>query len=105
MKYIKLYENIDWDWVEEENDNKLNIKVYELNFDEFNDLIKRLKIGDRYLFDVIIKNEEYNNIKGEIKYLNRFIGIEFDEYVNGHDGNGIGKKGIVGFFNIHKLIN
>jgi hypothetical protein len=38
MKYIKLYENIDWDWVEEENDpisdkfNKVEEKILKREF-------------------------------------------------------------------------
>lgn len=101
MKYIKKFENIDWNWVDEEESyfSIIDIDINKLNKDEYEQLLKNLKVGDRYIFEFYVNGQYYNNKKGEIKYLGgqyNIIGIEFDEViVHGHNGSGfyIGASG------------
>jgi hypothetical protein len=94
MKYIKKFENIDWNWVDEEESyfSIIDIDINKLNKDEYEQLLKNLKVGDRYIFEFYVNGQYYNNKKGEIKYLGgryNIIGIEFDEViVHGHNGSG-----------------
>jgi hypothetical protein len=95
MKYIKLYEDINWnDWDnEEEND--------ELIFDLDNKLyppFKNIKINDRIEF--IVNNKSYFATVIGIPIVKNILNIcltfEFDDFINGHDGyfnQNIGKNG------------
>jgi hypothetical protein len=86
MKYIKLYEDIDWeDWNEEENS--------ELIFDLDNypyPLFEDLKINNRVEF--IYKNKSYFATVIN-KYHSKYLTFEFDDYIDGHNGWNIGKQG------------
>lgn len=85
---MKKFENIDWNWVDEEESYYIDIN--KLNKDEYEQLLKNLKVGDRYIFD-FYNGQYYKDKKGEIKYLggrNNIIGIEFDEVIDGHGGSG-----------------
>jgi hypothetical protein len=85
MKYIKLYEDIDWDdWNEEEK--------IELIFDLDNKIyssVEDFKINDRVEF--IFKNKSY--FATIIYYKkNHYLTLEFDDYIDGHNG-GVKNKG------------
>jgi hypothetical protein len=95
MKYIKLYEDIDWeDWDEEEN-----VENTELIFDLDNKsypLFKDLKVNNRVEF--IYKNKSY--YATIINKNEKLFTFEFDDYINGHDGD-IGKPGHCWYYEIN----
>jgi len=84
MKYIKKYENIDWEWIDEEENDDEYININNIDSDNFH----KLKINDKIKINILNKE-----LKGKIIYSNRNITIEFDEYINGHNGYGKGKQG------------
>jgi len=73
MKYIKLYEDIDWDWVDEENEpvsdkfNKVEEKILKKEFPVIVRIHKKydyefIKLLDKYSIPNIGKEEYYNEI-------------------------------------------
>jgi hypothetical protein len=85
MKYIKLYEDINWDdWNEEEENSEL---IFDLD-NEIYPLIKDFNLNDRVEF--IFKNKSYYATVIEKSVT---ISFEFDIFINGHSNNGKGKSG------------
>jgi hypothetical protein len=86
MKYIKIYDDINWNWLDEEENDDEYININNIDSDNFH----KLKINDKIKINILNKE-----LKGKIIYIGKNITIEFDEYINGHDGNGkgVGKKG------------
>ena len=88
MKYLKLFEDIDFteDW-EEEDESPINIKD-----------IKELKLGDRVMCDNMgwgtgAGSSSRTNKEGtviDVKPITQ-VGIEFDDNINGHTCYGQGK--------------
>ena len=80
MKYIKEYKEIDWEDFDYEESYGGWVKVntpYELS------------IGDIVKCSV----RRRNNKIGKVVRIGNTIGVEFDEYINGHDCSGKGKNG------------
>jgi hypothetical protein len=104
MKYIKLYEDIDWeDWDKEENSEE-NIKfIFDLD-NEIYPLSKNLNVNDRV--KIKFNNESYYaTIIGF--HRRKYLTFEFDNYIGGHNGykyyNQVGKEGYC--WNIYDLDN
>jgi hypothetical protein len=76
MKYIKLFENIDWDWVDEENEpisykfNKLEEEILKNNFPiiirihiKYHDELIKLLLYYKLFDNMLISNHIYNQYK------------------------------------------
>ena len=83
MKYIKLYEDIDWDNWDTEERNEL---IFDLD-NKIYPLIKDLNINDRVEF--IFKNKSYYATiinKSNSADYGEYFTFEFDDNINGHNG-------------------
>jgi hypothetical protein len=75
MKYVKLYENIDWNnWDDEEKDNNINLEEYIIKYDNLKqciDIAKKLnKMGyPVYNYDELL-NSKYIGYSNFIFYEN-----------------------------------
>jgi hypothetical protein len=86
MKYIKLYEDINWeDWNEEEKETEF---IFDLDNEIYSSYIN-FNINDKV--KIIFKNKSYY---ATIIYYkkNHYLTLEFDDYIGGHNGD-IGKPG------------
>jgi hypothetical protein len=102
MKYIKLYEDINWEWVDEEigdidlkylRNNKIPIKVYKKNWETFvYDVFKQIKLdirrlkkfsyGDDYIYIWLYDNGYYLGQKSIELYLdNKEYSHDIDKVV------------------------
>lgn len=106
LKYLKLFDNINWEFEDEEIDNKLEfpINLKELSHKEYKELLKILKIGDKFLFKfnkstLDLQKDSFTQSIGKIvdiidrtsKIDDGVITIEFDKNIDGH-GGGLGTR-------------
>jgi hypothetical protein len=78
MKYIKLFENIDWDWMDEEESDIPD--EFKGNEDFYKFLVDNNAL-DKFLYNLKEFGKNLSNIKNKYKLINgAFIWVETPEY-------------------------
>jgi len=100
-RYIRTFEEIDIDWDEEKFEEEEDSEEEVLNYDE-------LSIGDRVVCDFVGRG--CMDRIGTIISFDKQLGVEFDDFIDGHDCQGKCKDGygwfvVLGYkYNIRKIV-